>query len=163
VATKLRRVFATTATPLEPPAEERGTGDWTAIDAVLGRHSEAKGRVAEYVFPRRERLTIRGMPVKSVGTLETAAEVVFQQLEGGRVANTGELYLLPSEVEPVVRTLEEHGLHVTALHNHMLDDGPPRFWVHWYATGDGAKLAQGVAAALARMHGATRAVAEGGE
>jgi hypothetical protein len=42
-----------------------------------------------------------------------------------------------------------HGLHVTALHSHMLDDGPPHFWVHWHAAGDAAMLTRGVKAALA--------------
>jgi hypothetical protein len=161
VATKLRSVFAKTATPLTPPAKRPSRGNWSAIDAVLGPHSEAEGPVAEYVFPRRESLRLHGVQVKSVGALETASEVAFQQLGNGRVATVGELYLLPTEVEAVLRTLDAHGLHVTALHNHMLDDGPPHYWVHWYATGDGTTLARGVAAALTQMHSATKAVAEG--
>ena len=161
VATALRAVFARSATPLTPPAEEVSHADWSAIDAVLGRHSEAKGRVAEYVFPRKEHIRVHGVTLESTGTLETASEVVFQQLDGGRVANTGELYLLPAETQSVVRALEEHGLHVTALHNHMLDDGPPHLWVHWYATGAGPALARGVAAALAEMNSARKAVQEG--
>ena len=158
VATKLRSVFATSATPLTPPTEEPSRVDWSAIDAVLGKHDEAEGSVAEYVFPRREALRVHGMPIKSSGTIETASEVVFQQLGGGRVANTGELYLLASEVEPVLRALDAHGLHVTAVHNHMLDDGPPHYWVHWYATGDGPTLARGVAAALAHTNSAKPAM-----
>jgi hypothetical protein len=160
VATKLRSTFARSATPLEPEKEEPARGDWSAIDAVLGKHSEAEGSVAEYVFPRHEPLRVHGVPVESSGTIETASEVVFQRLGGSRVACTGELYLLPTEVDAVVRALDEHGLHLTALHNHMLDDGPPRFWVHWYATGDAATLARGVAAALAHTNGARKAAAE---
>ena len=156
VAGALHAVVARTATPLDrPPAEEPPAADWAAIDAVLGAHAEAEGSVAEYEFPRRERLHVGGVAVKSSGVIETGSEVVFQRLgAAGRVATTGELYLLASEVQPVVRALEEHGLHVTALHTHMLDDGPPRFWVHWYATGDGPTLARGVAAAIAKTNGA---------
>jgi hypothetical protein len=162
VARELRAVFASSATPLGPPKEEAGGADWSAVDAVLGRHSEAEGKVAEYVFPRREPLRVHGMRVRSTGTLETASEVVFEQLGRGRVANTGELYLLPSEVESVEQVLEEHGLHVTALHTHMLDDGPAHYWLHWYATGEGPVLARGVKAALARMNSARTAESEGG-
>ena len=160
VATKLRSLFAKSATPHEPEAEEKSDADWSPIDAVLGRHSEAEGRVAEYVFPRRERIIVQGVAVKSTGTLETASEAVFERLADARVASTGELYLLPAEVDGVLGALEEHGLHVTALHTHMLDDGPPHYWVHWYATGDGPTLARGIAAALARMNGARRAESE---
>jgi Domain of Unknown Function (DUF1259) len=161
IATKMHAVFAATATPLEPQREQEGqatnAADWSVIDGILGKHSEAEGRTAEYEFPRHERLTVHGKSVKSVGTLETASEVVFQRLGPGRVATAGELYLLTSEVEAVLRALDEHGLHPTALHNHMLDDGPPHYWVHWYATGDDASVATGVSAALALMNGARKA------
>jgi hypothetical protein len=160
VASKLRSVFAKSATPLTPPAEQKSTANWSSIDAVLGPHSEAEGTVAEYVFPRHEQLSVHGTPVESSGAIETASEVVFQQLGIGRVASTGELFILPGEVEGVVRALDEHGLHVTALHNHMVDDLPRMYWVHWYATGDGPTLARGVEAALAHMNGARRSVAQ---
>jgi hypothetical protein len=156
VANKLHAVLAKTAAPLGAPADLPSTANWSAIDAILGKHEEAEGPVAEYEFPRREHLTVGGRAVKSSGVIESGSEVVFQQLPSNRVASTGELYLLPSEVEAVIGALNDHGLHVTALHNHMLDDGPPHFWVHWYATGDGPTLARGVAAALSHMNSAQK-------
>jgi hypothetical protein len=160
-ATKMHAVFAATATPLDPHHETDGqstsAADWSVIDGILGKHSEAEGRTAEYEFPRHERLTVHGKSVESVGTLETASEVVFQRLGPGRVATAGELYLLASEVEPVLRSLDEHGLRVTALHNDMLEDGPPHYWVHWYTTGEDASIARGGWAALALMNGARKA------
>jgi hypothetical protein len=98
----------------------------------------------------------------STGTLETASEVVFQQLGQGRVANTGELFISPSEVEAVVGALGANGLHVTALHNHTIDEQPRMYWVHWYATGDAATLAKGVAAALRHMNSRQKSKPEGG-
>jgi hypothetical protein len=160
VAKKLRAVFAKTATPLTPEREKPSAAEWRSIDAILGTHAEASGRVAEYEFPRKERLRVHAMPVESTGMLETASEVVFQQLGNGRVACGGELFVEPSEVDPVVRVLDEHGLSVTAVHNHMVDDLPRMYWIHWYATGDGPTLARGVAAALAHMNGAQKSRAE---
>ena len=161
VARRLKAVFQKTGTPLgaEPPASA-ASGDWSAVEGILGKHAEAEGAVAEYVFPRRERLTVHGSAIKSTGLIESASEVVFQQLAGGRVACGGELFVLPTEVDPVVRALEEHGLHVTAVHNHMVDEAPRMYWIHWYATGDGATLARGVAAALTRMNGAQKSAPE---
>jgi len=161
VAAKLRAVFARTATPLGPerPAVAP-TADWTAIDAVLGPHAEADGSIAEYAFPRRERLTIQGVPVRSSGLLETASEAVFQDLGGGKVASTGELFVLPGEVDAVIRALDEHGLQVTAVHHHMLAASPTMYWIHWYATGSGAALARGVAAALLQMNSVRKSQAE---
>jgi hypothetical protein len=160
VATKLRAAFAKSATPLERPAESPPTGDWSAVDAVLGKHAEAEGHVAEYEFPRRERLTIDGIAVKSSGVLETASEVVFQQLGAGRAACGGELFVLPGEVAAVARALDEHGMHVTAIHNHMMDQTPHMYWMHWYGTGDAVALARGVEAALERTNGARKSKAE---
>jgi hypothetical protein len=162
IAAKLRAVFASSATPLEPRRESPAAAlDWTAVDAILGPHAEAEESVAEYVFPRRERLAVHGIALRSTGLLETASEVVFQQLGSGRVACTGELFVLPGEVDPVVRTLDEHGLHVTAVHQHMVDASPSMYWIHWYAVGDGPALARGVAAALMHMNSARKSQAEG--
>jgi len=150
VAAGLRAVLARTAAPLRPADRpEPSTADWKPIDGILGEHEEAEGPVAEYVFPRKEAHAVHGMEVKSAGVLETATEVVFQDLGGGRAAVTGEAFVRPDEVDAVVSALETHGLHVTAIHNHTLDESPRMFWIHWYATGDGPTLARGVAAALA--------------
>jgi hypothetical protein len=43
------------------------------------------------------------MPIKSSGTLETASEVVFQQLGDGRVANTGELFIRPGDAATLAK------------------------------------------------------------
>lgn len=160
VATKLRAAFAKSATPLSPSAEQPAVGNWSSIDAVLGKPAEADGHVAEYVFPRNESLTVGSTHVKSTGMLETASEVVFQQLGPNRVACGGELFVLPTEIDVVARALEEHGLHVTAIHNHMVDETPRMYWMHWYGTGDGPTLARGVAAALSHMNGARKSVSE---
>jgi hypothetical protein len=160
VAVKLRAMFSKTATPFARSPETLAGIDWSAIDGILGKHAEAEGRRAEYVFPRREHITEHGVGVKSSGMLETASEVVFQQLGAGRMACGGELFVLPSEIDPVARTLDEHGLHVTAIHNHMVDETPRMYWMHWYGTGDGAMLARGVAAALAKMNGAQKSTHE---
>jgi hypothetical protein len=160
VALRLRAAFGKSATPLTQPAESAHAGDWSAIDAIIGKHSEAKGHVAEYEFPRREHLTIDGIAVKSSGLLETASEVVFQQLGNGRFACGGELFVAPNEIDAVARALDEHGLHVTAIHNHMVDQTPHMYWLHWYGTGDAVSLARGVAAALEHTNGARKSAGD---
>ena len=162
LARRIRTVLAATRTPLtlerEPAAERL---DWSAIDQVLGRHAESDGPVAEYLFPRRDPLSVHGMPVRSTGLLETASEVVFQQLGHGRLACTGEMFVLPREVHGVIGALGAHGFHVTAVHNHMLDETPRMYWVHWYGTGgDGATMARGVAAAIAQTNSAHQSTDE---
>ena len=56
--------------------------------------------------------------------------------------------LIAKEVNPVVKALREHGIEVTAIHNHMLDDQPRTFYIHFWANGDAAKLAAAMRGAL---------------
>lgn len=157
VATKLRAVASKTHVPLRPAPKPQGPPpDWSALDAILGTHAEAEGRTVSYIFPRREPHSVHGIPLRSTDMLETASEVVFQQLQGGRMACGGELFLRPEEVQPVIDALEAAGLHVTALHNHMLDEQPTMYWMHWYGTGDGTTMARGVAAAIAKTYSERR-------
>jgi hypothetical protein len=51
------------------------------------------------------------------------------------------------EVNPVIRALQE----VTALHNHMLEEEPRLFFLHFWANDDAEKLARGLRAALDEM------------
>jgi len=162
LARRIRTVLAATRTPLtlaREPADERR--DWSAVDQILGRHAETHGPVAEYVFPRQDPIAVHGMSVRSTGLLETASEVVFQQLGRGRLSCTGEMFVLPREVHGVIGALGGHGFRVTAIHNHTLDEMPRMYWVHWYGTGgDGATMARGVAAAIAQTNSARRSVGQ---
>ena len=67
-------------------------------------------------------------------------------------AITGDFVLVANEVDPVLRVLRTNGIEVTALHNHMLNDEPRLFFMHFWANDDAAKLARGLRAALDRMN-----------
>ena len=59
--------------------------------------------------------------------------------------------LTAEEVNPVLRALRANGIEVTALHNHMLDDQPRLFFMHFWANDDAEKLAKGLRAALDKV------------
>jgi hypothetical protein len=59
--------------------------------------------------------------------------------------------LTANEVNPVLQALRENGIEVTAIHNHMLEDQPRLFFMHFWANDDAEKLARGLKAALARV------------
>ena len=52
----------------------------------------------------------------------------------------------------MLRALRENGIEVTALHNHMLDDQPRLFFMHFWANDDTQKLAKGLRAALDKIN-----------
>jgi hypothetical protein len=97
--------------------------DTAAIDQALG----AKGRnvgggVYQFGIPRVETIRDGGMVVPPA--MGSAIAINFQPTGGGKAAITGDFVLIASEVNPVLKVLREHGIEVTAIHNHMLDDQP---------------------------------------
>ena len=71
---------------------------------------------------------------------------------GGKAAITGDFVLIAKEVNPVLKALRDHGIEVTAIHNHMLDDQPHLYFMHFWANDDAKKLAEGLKAALSQIN-----------
>jgi Domain of Unknown Function (DUF1259) len=153
LARKVKAVLARTSTPTGPkPEKEKQTkADWTPITNVLGKPAEKKGDIIEYGFERREPLTMQGETMPGTDALETAPEVKFQMLEDGRAVTYGEMILTAEEVSPEFHALAENGIEVEALHNHMTEEEPRLFFMHWWAVGKPDVLARGVKAALAQV------------
>ena len=53
-----------------------------------------------------------------------------------------------AEVNPLIRTLRQNGIEVTAIHSHMLTEQPRMIFIHFWANDDAVKLAKGLRAAL---------------
>jgi hypothetical protein len=51
-------------------------------------------------------------------------------------------------VNPVIKSLSGSGITVTSLHNHLLDETPRLFFMHFWANDEPGKLARGLKAAL---------------
>ncbi len=73
-----------------------------------------------------------------------------------RAPITGDFVLTAKEVNPVLKTLRDNGIEVTALHSHMLEDEPRLFFMHFWANDDAQKLAKGLRAALDKVNLANR-------
>lgn len=138
--------FTSAPPPATPPAIDLDT---VAIDAALGAKGTIAGGVYQVGVPRAEPSKAMGMAV--TGPLGGAEAINFQPLGGGKAAITGDFILVAKEVNPVLRALRGHGIDVTAIHNHMLDDQPRMFFVHFWAHDDLAKLLTGLKAALAEV------------
>ncbi len=60
----------------------------------------------------------------------------------------GDFAMKAAEVQPVLRALRAAGIHVVALHNHMVGDQPAYFFVHFWGKGKALELARGFRKAL---------------
>jgi len=81
----------------------------------------------------------------------SAEAINFQPAGNRKAAITGDFVLIASEVNPVLHALIANGIAVTALHNHMLDEEPRLFFMHFWANGDLGKLLTGLRTALAHV------------
>lgn len=60
----------------------------------------------------------------------------------------GDFAMTADEVQPVLRAMRKNGLHVVALHNHMIGETPAYYFVHFWATGPVEELAKGFRSVL---------------
>jgi len=146
---------ATASASPQAPATDSGQPaqldlDTAMIDQVLGAKGKAAGGVYQVGIPRAETIKDSGMEVPVA--MGSAEAINFQPTGGGKAAITGDFVLTAGEVNPVLRTLRENGIEVTAIHNHMLDDQPQLFFMHFWANDDAAKLAKGLRAALDKVN-----------
>jgi len=149
VARTIRAALEMTATPAPPsvaPAPVAIDLDTAGIRAVLGHAGRAAGGVYQVNVPRAE--TIRDAGAVIPPSMGLATVMNFQPTGGGRAAITGDFVMTAGEVNPVIRALRENGIEVTSLHNHLLQDEPRLFFMHFWANDDAVRLARGLRAAL---------------
>ncbi|PYY06453.1 MAG: peptidase M23 [Acidobacteria bacterium] len=117
--------------------------DWKAVEQALGRSGQLQGDGAyKFGLPRGDlKVTVDGVQVKP--TLALGSWVAFSS-PGQDAMLMGDLVLAEDEVSPVMLALEENGLQITALHNHVLHETPRVMYMHIVGHGDAVKLAGSV-------------------
>ncbi|GLH80676.1 hypothetical protein SSBR45G_55850 [Bradyrhizobium sp. SSBR45G] len=152
LASAIHDALAESATPLtvataaSPPSVVEL--DTAKLDQIIGVNGQANGGVYQFNIKRRDPITQEGLPLTPVGPMGVAIGINFQPTGGGKAAITGDFVLTGEEVNPVILALRAHGIEVTALHSHMLNEQPRLFFMHFWANDDAVKLAEGLRAAL---------------
>jgi uncharacterized protein DUF1259 len=157
LATALHEGLALSKTPLintPPPAAGSAPPkidlDTAMIDQTLGGKGQIAGGVYQVNIRRAE--TIKDGDMNVPVAMGSAEAMNFQPTGDGKAVITGDFVLTAQEVNPVLRILRDNGIEVTALHNHMLDDEPRLFFMHFWAHDDAAKLAKGLRSALDKVN-----------
>jgi len=152
LAKALRHALSASGTPFGAAGAAAAASGGPALDTkqieqVLGRSGREIGSgVFQVTAPRAEAITGMGVPLLPAMGVVTVMN--FQPTADGKAAITGDFVLVDKEVNPVARALRQHGIDVTAIHNHGLQDTPRLFYMHFWATDDVANLARGLKAAL---------------
>ncbi|HSV02425.1 MAG TPA: DUF1259 domain-containing protein [Phenylobacterium sp.] len=158
LAAAIHAALAKTRTPFGAPPPAAAAPplalDTAMLDRTLGAKGTANGGVYQFSIPRAETPKAGGMPVPP--PMGSAIGINFQPTGAGKAAITGDFVLTADEVNPVIKALRAGGIEVTAIHNHMLNDEPRLFFMHFWANADAAKLARALRAALDRVKVAGR-------
>jgi hypothetical protein len=108
--------------------------------ATLGKKGDYKDNVLKINVPRNDiNVTVDGVPTPT--PFGFGGWLAMTRGEGSKDVMMGDLVLLEQEVNPVMSALLDHGLEVTALHNHFFYDEPRMFYMHVMGHGSPAELA----------------------
>lgn len=122
---------------------------WAGIDKVFGLTGKVlPGEVHKYSWPRTDLKVMVG-EVQVEPSLALGSWAGFIKTgTAGHVMAMGDLMLLSSEVNPVIRALQDGGVEVIALHNHLLGESPQIMALHFSGHGDPEMVARALKAAI---------------
>lgn len=117
-----------------------------ALDNIMGSKGEMSKGVYKYTIGRPDvLLKEHGIPISTFMGFNTWAA---WQGTPEKAAVAGDFTMLENEVEPVIKKLVENGIEVVAVHNHMVQEEPKVFFLHYWGVGPAEQLAKGLRAAL---------------
>lgn len=150
MARSFRAALAVTTTPLgKPPSPGVSPEpDWArAVENALGRRGI-------YLSPDRTLEVDVPSAHFPAGPMDFWYEslLYFQQAPTGKIAGAGDVMVTARELNPVLSALLEHGFQIEGVHNHMIDEQPRVFFVHYWKIATPQDLADGLRATLAAVH-----------
>jgi hypothetical protein len=154
LAKRLSPALALIPKPATPPATSAPAPavpslDTAALAKIIGHEGEQTGPVYKITIARPDiNLVDHGAKINARMGLNTWAAFAGSDADA-MVA--GDVAMLASEVNPVLKALRSQGINVVAIHHHMTSGSPTVYFLHYYGTGGAAKLATGVKAAIDQL------------
>jgi hypothetical protein len=132
-----------------PPASAAASLDTAALARAIGHDGEQSGSVYKITVGRSD-LTVRehGAVINARMGLNTWA--AFTGSDADAIV-AGDVAMLDTEVQPVLKALRAHGIDVVAMHHHMIGTQPMIVFLHYFGSGPAGSLAAGVRAALDQL------------
>src|SRR5215469_2547914 len=114
--------------------------DYQQVMKTVGKQGDYKANVFKVNIPRNDlHMQIAGLSVPT--PFGFGGWFAMTKGDGGDDVVMGDLVLTQEEVNPVMSALLDHGLEVTALHNHFFLDEPRVFFMHIHGHGKATDLA----------------------
>src|SRR5437588_4218709 len=122
--------------------------DWKPVADALGKPGAVQSDGVYKVGLPRTDLHVKVGDVEIKPTLALGSWVAFRKMAAETMV-MGDLVLTEDEVAPVMAKLQDGGIEITALHNHLLNESPRVMYMHVGGHGEAVKLAQAIHDALA--------------
>ncbi|MGH7523021.1 MAG: DUF1259 domain-containing protein [Gemmatimonadales bacterium] len=123
------------------------TIDTAMVFKALGKSGKASGALAQASF-----ILIPGVVAMNGQTLVPGlaygTSINVQQVTASRAIATGDLAVTNAQLQPLLTALAANGITATALHNHMIGEQPPVYFVHFWGDAPLPILVRGLRAAL---------------
>lgn len=120
-------------------AQSPSGSSWDSVAATLKSPSAPAAGYHRYNFPRRD-LAVRVREVQVAPGLALTGWVGFAGAPSD-ATTMGDLIVTASELGPVVRALLDHGIDITAIHNHLAGESPQILYLHFHGHGAATALA----------------------
>jgi hypothetical protein len=121
--------------------------DYQQVLKIVGKKGDYKANVLKVNIPRNDlHMKIAGYAVPT--PFGFGGWFAMEKGDGGEDVVMGDLVLTEGEVNQVMSALLEHGIEITALHNHFFWDDPRVFFMHIHGHGKAVDLANQLKPAL---------------
>ena len=123
--------------------EQSGEFDIASLEQVLASKAAVNNGVVKFTFGR----TASMHNVRFGASMGLATWAAFSGNQQDAIVD-GDFAMTAPEVQPVMRSLRRSGIHIVALHNHMIGEDPPFYFLHYWGKGGAGDLAQSLRAAM---------------
>jgi Domain of Unknown Function (DUF1259) len=140
---KVRGSRSEPATDFGGQTAQAGNIDAAIIEKATGAQPQSKDGIAKISIGREG--TMHG--VKVGGTMGLNTWAAFSGSDN-LAAVDGDFIMTANEVQPVLKSLRKSGIHIVALHNHMIGEQPQFYFLHFWGKGPTQELASAIRSAL---------------
>ena len=121
---------------------------WKTVEEAMGRPGQMQaGDVIRFGMPRKDLHVMLGEVAIKPG-FALGAWAAFAHTDHGAMV-MGDLVLTEDELGPVMRKLQDGGIEISAVHNHLIGESPHVVYMHIAGHGDAVKMAHAIHDAVA--------------
>ena len=147
IATVLLAGFTSVAQTSGASPDSNAAANWKDVEAAMGRPGQMQpADVIKFGMPRKDlRVVVEGVEIQP--SLALGSWAAYKR-DGNTAMVMGDLVLTEDEVQPVLRLLQDGGIQVSAVHNHLIGEKPHVMYVHMDGHGDAVQMAKAIHDAL---------------